>query len=80
MSQKRCSNQDYLLTFADNPGVKVLKELRIDFYDRPSYVQGDPYETAKREGERAVILRILDKIKQARNPKLKQLIADEMEQ
>ena len=79
MSQKRCSNQEYLLTFAGDPGIKILKELRIDFYDRPSYVQGDPYETAKREGERAVILRILDKIKQARNPKLKQLLTDEME-
>lgn len=80
MSQKRCSNQEYLLTFAGNPGVKVYKELIADFYDRPSYVKGDPYETAKREGERAVILRIKDKIRQARNPKLKQLMADEMEQ
>lgn len=80
MSQHRCSNQDYLLAFAREHGLKVLKELKTDFYDRPSYVTGDPYETAKREGERAVILRILDKMKQARNPKLKQIIADEMEQ
>ena len=39
--------------------MKVLKDLKSAYQMRESYVQGDPYETARREGERSVFLRIL---------------------
>lgn len=63
------SAKDYLVTFGSQTGARVLKELKAAYYDRPSYEKGDPYETAKREGERAVVLRILSKFKAAKSGK-----------
>lgn len=40
-------------------GLLILKRL---FYDRPSYVQGDPYHTAFREGQRDVVGYIIEAI------------------
>ncbi len=50
-------------------GKEVLEDLCKRFYDRPSYVRGDPYETAYNEGCRAAIHYILQKIAQSQQPK-----------
>ena len=49
----------YLTVFTSDAGRRVLNDLRAAFYDRTSFVPGDPYATHVFEGERAVILRIL---------------------
>lgn len=45
----------------DKDGQSILDELAAMFYDRPSYVRGDPYETAYKEGQRAVVLFLIRK-------------------
>ena len=45
----------------DNDGKAVLEELCRQFYDRPSYVKGDAYDTAFKEGQRSVVAFILHK-------------------
>jgi len=52
--------KDYADCFGSISGGKVLDDLRKAYQMRESYVKGDPYETARREGERAVYLRILN--------------------
>lgn len=49
----------YLTVFSGDAGKRVLADLRQAFYDRSSFVPGDPYGTHVAEGERAVVLRIL---------------------
>ena len=51
--------RDYADCFGSISGNKVLDDLRRAYQLRESYVRGDSYETARREGERAVYLRIL---------------------
>ena len=56
-------NETYKLIFKDVKGGQViLEELTQLFYNRMSYVKGDPYETAFREGHREVIQFILTKM------------------
>ena len=43
----------------DKDGQAILDELSALFYDRPSYVKGDPHETAYKEGQRSVIALII---------------------
>ena len=52
--------RDYADCFGPISGGKVLDDLRKAYQLRESYTKGDPYETARREGERAVYLRILN--------------------
>ena len=52
--------KDYADCFGSISGMKVLEDLRSAYQLRESYVRGDSYETARREGERAVYLRILN--------------------
>lgn len=49
----------YVTVFTSDAGRRVLNDLRVAFYDRSSFVPGDPYATHVFEGERTVILRIL---------------------
>jgi len=51
--------QEYSAAFESVSGKKVLEDMRKSFGDRLSYQKGDPYETAFREGQRDVYLRIL---------------------
>jgi hypothetical protein len=51
--------KDYADCFGSISGNKVLEDLKSAYQMRESYVKGDPYETARREGERAVYLRII---------------------
>lgn len=43
----------------DADGVAVLEELAARYYDRPSYVAGDPHATSFNEGQRSVIMWLL---------------------
>ena len=54
---------DYLTTFTTPEGERVLADLTSAYYHR-SYFSKDPYETAFKEGQRAVIVRILNLLKE----------------
>jgi len=55
---------DYKATFLEGRGQKVLHDMmRAHFMMATTYVKGDPYESAMREGERQVIIRILSILK-----------------
>lgn len=45
----------------DADGMAVIDELAARYYDRPSYVPGDPCATSFHEGQRSVILWILQR-------------------
>lgn len=45
----------------DADGVAVLEELAARYYDRPSYVSGDPHATSYNEGQRSVITYLLQR-------------------
>lgn len=45
----------------DADGVAILEELAARYYDRSSYVAGDPHATSFNEGARSVILYILQR-------------------
>ena len=53
---------DYLVTFNSKEGERVLADLTSAYYHRSSFSK-DPYETAFKEGQRAVIVRILNLLK-----------------
>ena len=53
--------EDYQSLFATQEGQRVLADLMANFnMGRSSHVPGAPYETAFREGERHVVLHILN--------------------
>jgi hypothetical protein len=58
--------KDYEITFDTSEGKRVLADLQSAYYHRGSYSK-DPYETAYREGQRSVIIRILNLIKEEKN-------------
>jgi hypothetical protein len=49
---------DYSRTFSDGHGRNVLTDLCAQYEQRSSFVPGDPYATAFREGQRDVVLAI----------------------
>lgn len=49
----------------DGDGAMILQELSVLFYDRQSYVQGDPHETSFNEGQRSVIAYIMARAAQS---------------
>jgi|JYMV01.1.fsa_nt_gi hypothetical protein len=51
--------RNYADAFGTREGMQVLKDLKAAYQMRESYVKGDPYETARREGERSVYMRII---------------------
>ena len=57
---------DYQSTFDTKEGKRVLDDLKSAYYHRGSY-QKDPYETAFREGQRSVIIRIINLMKEDKN-------------
>ncbi len=48
------------IAFALPSGEEALKHLRRLFYDRGSFVKGDPYHTAFKEGQRDVVGYIIE--------------------
>lgn len=65
MNEKQLAKlQDYRRTFESPHGKKVLYDLmRASNMLSVSHVRGDPYETAFREGERNMVIRILQVLK-----------------
>jgi len=57
---------DYRGTFNTQEGERVLADLTSAYYHRSSFSK-DPYETAFKEGQRAVIVRILNLLKEDNN-------------
>ncbi len=51
--------KSYLVTFSSPEGAQVFADLKTAYYKRGSYSK-DPYETAYREGQRSVLIRILN--------------------
>lgn len=60
----------YFETFSSEPGMAVLKDMRSIYYDRQSYVPGDPDQTAFREGQRSVVFEILSALKSSKHPEI----------
>lgn len=59
---------DYAAIFKySTAGAKILEQLTGIFYDRPSYVQDNQYNTAYNEGQRSVLQYIIGKIMEAEN-------------
>jgi len=56
----------YKITFESPEGLKVLADLKSAYYHRSSF-KNDPYETAYREGQRSVLIRIINLIKENKN-------------
>jgi hypothetical protein len=63
LSSKKDTIQSYQRLFASEDGIRVMKDLMksCHFYD--TTFTGDVYESAYKEGERSVILRIMRTIK-----------------
>ena len=59
--------QDYKITFSSKEGERVLDDLRSAYYHRGSFIKGDPHETSHREGQRTVLIRIINLIKRNKN-------------
>ena len=57
---------DYQSAFDTAEGKRVLADLQSAYYHRGYYLK-DPYETAYREGQRSVIIRIMNLIKEDKN-------------
>lgn len=55
---------DYQSAFDTKEGKRVLDDLKSAYYHRSSHTKGDPHETAFREGQRSVIIRIINLIKE----------------
>ncbi len=61
--------EDYETVFASKAGQRVLADLMAQFHmGRSSHMSGDSHETAFREGERHVVLHILDMMGKRSNP------------
>lgn len=59
--------KDYQFIFDTEEGKRVFADLKSAYYHRSSYTKDDPYETAFREGQRSVIIRIINLIKEEKD-------------
>tara|TARA_R100000315_G_C5130454_1_gene74556 strand:+ start:346 stop:579 length:234 start_codon:yes stop_codon:yes gene_type:complete len=57
---------DYLTTFNTKEGERVLEDLKKAYYHRTSF-NSEPYTTAFNEGQRAVVIRIINLITKESN-------------
>lgn len=62
MSEEISKGAWSLIFEQDKEGSKIFNALNALFYARLSYVKGDAYETAFREGQRSVIQLMMNKI------------------
>jgi hypothetical protein len=60
--------KQFQITYESPSGKEVLEDLQRSFMFRTSHFRGDSHETAFREGQRDVILRILKMLEVAKNP------------
>jgi len=52
------TEHDYKFVFQSDEGQKVLQDLRERFYDRETFVRGEPDTTAYNQGARGVLFYI----------------------
>jgi hypothetical protein len=52
------TEHDYKFVFKSDEGQKVLQDLRERFYDRETFVRGEPDTTAYNQGARGVLFYI----------------------
>lgn len=60
----------YYETFSSESGKAVLRMMRNTYFDRQSYVSGDPYATAFAEGQRSVVADIISFLSQSKHPEI----------
>ena len=51
-------HEDYKIVFNSDMGKKILQDLRERFYDRETFVSGEPDTTAYNQGARGVLFYI----------------------
>ena len=59
--------QDYKNTFSTKEGDAVIADLKSAYYHRGSYSKNDTHETSYQEGQRSVIIRIINLMKEDKN-------------
>ena len=59
--------QDYKITFSSKEGERVLADIKSAYYHRGSYTKNVPHDAAHREGQRSVIIRIINLMKENKN-------------
>jgi hypothetical protein len=69
--------QIYARVFSSPDGRLVLEDLRKSFGDRTSFVAGDPYAAAFKEGSRHVFLSVLDLLALAADPDRRVRVEDD---
>tara|TARA_R110000822_G_scaffold79406_4_gene189883 strand:+ start:3759 stop:3974 length:216 start_codon:yes stop_codon:yes gene_type:complete len=57
--------EDYRATFSTPEGLRVFEDLKAAYYHRTSFAS-DPHQTAFHEGERSVIIRLINLMKETK--------------
>ena len=65
-NQLKNIKRDYRITFGSKEGERVIADLRSAYYKRSSFSK-DTNEKAYREGQRSVIIRIINLIEEEKN-------------
>ncbi len=65
-NQLKNIKRDYRITFGSKEGERVIADLRSAYYKRSSFSK-DTNEMAYREGQRSVIIRIINLIEEEKN-------------
>lgn len=59
------NNHMFLNVFTSPDGEQVLRDMMVKFYKYTSHVPGDSHQTAFKEGQRQVVIYILDRLEKA---------------
>jgi hypothetical protein len=70
-------DQDYREVFSGEAGERVLRDLMVNYWIYKGLLEPDPHKTAFNEGQRAVVVDILERIRRKWTP---QEFADELTQ
>ena len=65
-NQLKNIKRDYRITFGSKEGERVIADLRSAYYKRSSFSK-DTNEMAYREGQRSVVIRIINLIEEEKN-------------
>ena len=65
-NQLKNIKRDYRITFGSKEGERVIADLRSAYYKRSSFSK-DTNEMAYREGQRSVIIRIINLLEEEKN-------------
>ena len=65
-NQLKNIKRDYRITFGSKEGERVIADLRSAYYKRSSFSK-DSNEMAFREGQRSVVIRVINLIEEEKN-------------